>query len=396
MKKKALIASIMSLIMSISVICGATYALFTNESIVNIAVTSGNVNVTASAEIVATYSAIGKDVMSYTDADKNSGNTFENGGNVEFANSGLLNINKMTPGDRVDIKVTLTNNSDVNIRYRTAVEDTTTDAMKKNGVSLFDALIVDIDGSKLANIKSTAWSDVVEPNGNAAIKEINMVIAFPDGGTNGEDNKYQGLECALAIKVEAVQANGALPVAVVENYTESEIPTLNTFNKPVKLDDAFKFSAQDNAETVKDSPYAKWGVDYLVSFNKKVKANSAGLAGHFDAYTNATGTEWVAFLAPIDVSANEEVYLVNAVTGMVLGSPLRGTYEMLIELVGEFDCGVFNLSEENVGTVMTVKLVLFECDEETLEPIPGGKQEVVSRIDYTFKSPQEENLKAFE
>ena len=47
MKKKLIITSILSMVMCVSLIIGATFALFTSEDNVNIAVTSGKVNVTA-------------------------------------------------------------------------------------------------------------------------------------------------------------------------------------------------------------------------------------------------------------------------------------------------------------------------------------------------------------
>ena len=50
MKKKTLLTSILAIVMCFSLITGATFALFTSEDKVNIAITSGKVEVTATVE----------------------------------------------------------------------------------------------------------------------------------------------------------------------------------------------------------------------------------------------------------------------------------------------------------------------------------------------------------
>ena len=56
MKKKVVTLSLLTIIMCASLIVGATLALFTSKSDVNIAVTSGNVEVVATVDEITTYS----------------------------------------------------------------------------------------------------------------------------------------------------------------------------------------------------------------------------------------------------------------------------------------------------------------------------------------------------
>ncbi len=56
MKRRVLVMSLLTIALCFSLIFGATYALFTSESKVNIAVTSGKVNVEASVENLKIYS----------------------------------------------------------------------------------------------------------------------------------------------------------------------------------------------------------------------------------------------------------------------------------------------------------------------------------------------------
>ena len=78
MKKKVLLTSILSIVMCLSLIAGATFALFTSESKVNIAVTSGNVEVVAYVDVDSVeYKSL--NIKDWTDA-TNGYTTFDSQG----------------------------------------------------------------------------------------------------------------------------------------------------------------------------------------------------------------------------------------------------------------------------------------------------------------------------
>ena len=56
MDKKTLLASLLTIAVCLTLIAGSTFALFTSEDAVNIAVTSGKVNVTATVGNLRGYS----------------------------------------------------------------------------------------------------------------------------------------------------------------------------------------------------------------------------------------------------------------------------------------------------------------------------------------------------
>ena len=56
MKKKILLSSILTIALCLSLIAGSTFALFTSESKVNIAVTSGKVEMLANVTNLETWS----------------------------------------------------------------------------------------------------------------------------------------------------------------------------------------------------------------------------------------------------------------------------------------------------------------------------------------------------
>ena len=108
MKKKVVTLSLLTIIMCASLIVGATLALFTSKSDVNIAVTSGNVEVVATVDEITTYS-MGEETA--------TNGTFANGGTATLKD-GTITLDRVMPGDKVVAKLTITNNSNVNYKQR--------------------------------------------------------------------------------------------------------------------------------------------------------------------------------------------------------------------------------------------------------------------------------------
>ena len=179
MKKRILLTSFLAVLVCFCLIAGATYALFTSESKVNIAVTAGKVNVVATVDSWELYSL---DVKQNT--------TFENGGTVEYTNGEFV-ITNITPGDKVVAVIKVENNSNVSIKYRVKFEI--------EG-KLSDALVT--------SVVSNADKWVAVP-ANGAIGDIEVSIELPVG----TGNDYQTSSTNAKIIVEAVQGNAVLPVA---------------------------------------------------------------------------------------------------------------------------------------------------------------------------------------
>lgn len=134
MKKKVLLSSIATIALCLSLIAGSTFALFTDKTDFNIAVTSGDVEILATTGIKNVYSAKGTDddiakdeylkdenghgyfheLQNKTDGDRHY---FVNGGYAVVEGANLI-IDKITPGDRVDVVVKVENKSNVAMSYR--------------------------------------------------------------------------------------------------------------------------------------------------------------------------------------------------------------------------------------------------------------------------------------
>ncbi|MBQ6980765.1 MAG: hypothetical protein IJQ07_09055 [Clostridia bacterium] len=234
-KKKTLLSAVLAIVLCMSLIAGSTFALFTSESKVNIAVTSGKVEVNAEIKGLTLYSATTEntDSVAGTIASGNHAGTyyyesvspnFTNGGTAVLSDeNGTLTLDRVTPGDKVNFNVGIANESNVNIKYRVLVTVT-------SGLKLFNALKVKIDGTSLTGVSRTgAWTSLAA-NGN--ISDIPVEIYLPiEAG-----NEYQNLSTAMIISVEAVQSNaktvdGALTAevaAVAEEKTEVNTETNET------------------------------------------------------------------------------------------------------------------------------------------------------------------------
>ena len=177
-KGKAIVSSIVAIAMSASLAVGGTFALFTSESEVNIAVTSGTVDVKASvnAQSLKTYSM---------GAIQETGK-FQNGGTASFNAQSQLELSLMTPGDKAEFTVDIANNSNVAIQYKVTF-----------GVSgeLADALVCSATNAEEKWIFAEAGK---------TIDSVAVSVELPEAV--GDDYQSKG-NTTVSVKVEAYQGN---------------------------------------------------------------------------------------------------------------------------------------------------------------------------------------------
>ena len=203
-KSKTFLGAVLSIALCASLIAGATFAIFTSESKVNIAVTSGTVKVTATvSDLNATspekITSEGTVVGGYVAGFTNGGSADYNGNEITLAN--------VTPGDKVTFNITVNNQSTVKVQYRTRVV-----ASEDNG--LFGALKIKIGDYTGMGISTWEALEV-----NSADKVLACEIELP---TTAAD-EYQGKTCKIAFTVEAVQGNA-------ETVNDTAYYTLEQFN----------------------------------------------------------------------------------------------------------------------------------------------------------------------
>lgn len=190
-------ASIVTVIVCLVLITGSTFSLFTGGDNGDVIVNAANVEVSVAIGNLKLYS---KNV-------EQTGTTFQNGGTADAdkLDEGKLELNNMSPMDKVTFDVEVTNKSTINTVYRVKIN--------ANG-ALAEALVIDTGATKF-NYGVTDWislSAATSASGDT-FSAVTVSVEFPNGdadkwipeGTG--DNKYEGKSCTIDIAVEAVQAN---------------------------------------------------------------------------------------------------------------------------------------------------------------------------------------------
>jgi len=202
--KKILLSSILTLALCLSLICGATFALFTSTSTANIAVSSGKVNMTAEIENVKlSYQKPNTDNTAYETVE---GELFAGNATVE---GNKISLEKLVPGDKITLDIVVYNESNVASKYQTLVG-----ISSDNG--LFDGLAVTLDNVTYTGATAKSeWIDAVAVAEKTKIQTVAVSIGLPIDAGNG----YQDKSCELYLTVNAVQGN-ALCTNPVENTVE--------------------------------------------------------------------------------------------------------------------------------------------------------------------------------
>ena len=181
MKKKAFVSSVLVIVLCAAIIAGSTFALFTSETRVNVAVTAGTV------KVVASYV---EDSLTYTST-LPEGKLAESEARIEGSE---LIIERMVPGDVVSFSIAVENRSDVIIQYRTVI-------LTKEDSGLLDALTVTVDGTDYRGGTAESVWKLLRPGETVA--NVPVTVALPED----TGDLYQQGRVVLTYLVEAVQAN---------------------------------------------------------------------------------------------------------------------------------------------------------------------------------------------
>lgn len=209
----ALALSVLTVILAGSLIAGSTYALFSDTAGSEIVITSGKVDIEASIENFELYSPTsistedGNEILNDVNAADNAAKTFVNGGTASLGTDGTLTLTNVTPGDKVTFTLSLTNKSNISIRYRltaSAIENTE----NSDNNQLFAVLVTTVNEASYTGLASYAsqWSELVpksEDENGTQLAQISVSIELPTSA----DNVYQNKSCTFKFAVEAVQAN---------------------------------------------------------------------------------------------------------------------------------------------------------------------------------------------
>ena len=191
-KVSVIAVAILTCIVCVSMIAGATFALFTDNDRVDVSVTTAKLDV--SAEI--------------TDVEKSSNGTDANDRLfAEYdAEEKLLTVDNMLPGDVVTFKVTVTSNATVDVKYRVNFGCTDENS------ALFDQLLLGVkdtvDAGYQYYVSSTsAWDEIgYNADSSKMVKTKYVAIELP---AFVSAKALEDQTCHIEFAVEAVQANAS-------------------------------------------------------------------------------------------------------------------------------------------------------------------------------------------
>ncbi len=201
---------------------------------------------------------------------------------------------------------------------------------------------------------------------------VELVIWDPNDADNkivcgSQDYTFKGKSTVIPPLPEAIVTEVENPESAAPLYdANTQGPTGNA----VPIDAEFKFEAVEPSQAQLDY-YGDWKCDYRVSFNRSLAANSFGLYGE---YVGWDADPKVAFTFPTN-TGTEPIYLLSRFL-----PNYQVTYRDIWTVVNPFICGVFNLSDDNAGAVMTVELVMWAPGTDP------AKAEVRATQEYVFPS----------
>lgn len=190
-KKGILVGAIATIALCVSIVTGATFALFTSDTGTNVVVKAGTVSVTATIkdELTATHGVWNEEDGAYI---KTPG-LFAGTAQLDEKKQ-TLTLDNIVPTDKVSFTIAVKNDSTVPIKYRTIVACTKDDG-------LAGGLSVTIDEQKFTTSAIGEWTQIAA---KGEIADVNVTVELPFNASND----YQNKSCTLSYKVEAVQANG--------------------------------------------------------------------------------------------------------------------------------------------------------------------------------------------
>lgn len=231
-KTGSILSAVIVMMLCLCLIVGATFALFGKQSAVDIAVTSGDIAVNAQADGLVLYSAQADPDGTLTDGagnkysyDRREDGTFVNGGTAQLS-GGTITIDRIAPGDMAEFKITVTNRSNIAVKYRTVISS-------DGDIALLDALEVTIGGETYGgNTVVSDWTALEAGDGTTeeVLGEYLVSIAMPMDAEGAG-----GLSASISFEVEAVQGNAVT--------SDPEEGVTYVYNKT----DLYRFAQEINA-----------------------------------------------------------------------------------------------------------------------------------------------------
>ena len=201
-KSRAILLSVLVVILCFAVILGATFALFTAKKEYGIGVNTGKIDVEGKLGLTGAWSEGQSGGAVEAGTATENGYQFPQGGEVIVDGAGIQ-INNMSLGDKAAFNLVVTNKSTVNMKYSVSLT-----IEEGSDANLLESLKFTVDGEekRLSGKNSIALLDwtTVSADVQAELPALNFEISLP---WSAQDYDLTDNSISLTVVLEAVQAN---------------------------------------------------------------------------------------------------------------------------------------------------------------------------------------------
>lgn len=194
MKRNVIVSAFLAIALCLSVVAGATFALFTSSAKVNLSITSATVklsDVTVENRQMYSLVDVNPDTLEGTEIDRTEEGTFFLGGTVDYSD-GTFTINKMAPGDRITFDIKVANESNIPVKYRAVISDPA-------GSNLTDVLVITVNNEMYLGKSETDYADLAVGEAAVIPVEVELPVSASDD--------LAGKTVTLTVTVEAIQGS---------------------------------------------------------------------------------------------------------------------------------------------------------------------------------------------
>ena len=199
MKNKIIISSILTIALCLSLITGSTFALFETQKQVNLAVTSGKLEVVATTGDLESFSRDTENNVVTVDGKTVA--TFANGGTATLE-GGHLTIDKITPGDKFVFFITVDIASDIAMKHK--VTWTVEGDLAQYLTATAQRVELNDDGSYTVvdtDVNTAGWENWTASEATTLVYRIEVGMDITVG------NEAQNKTATMDFMFQAVQAN---------------------------------------------------------------------------------------------------------------------------------------------------------------------------------------------
>jgi len=375
--KSALLTSVVSLFLCVTMLVGTTFAWFTDS------VTSAN-NIIKSGTL--------KVSMGWAEGDEDPATaTYE-----DASKGAIFNNAKWEPGYSEAKHIKIANEGTLALKYQLRIVANGIVSKLANVIDVYyfaeaeqldrDTFETDDSGVNLGTLADILGTDknIAKTVAGVLAKDASTTITLALKMQEEAGNEYQDLSIGTDFSIELIATQASVeedsfdnlydegapspevPAALVRPLEDLDINAtigIGGSAEAFTLNAGYQFEPTISAEDVAKSEYKHWHPDFYVYADRDVPSNSIALAGYYDAWCSLNNDNWVALTndgMPVSAGADNGVRLVNSLACV--------TYKDICEYGNDgigFRCGIAALDEAALaGTTITVEFRLYETEGE--------------------------------